>query len=153
MELRMITNGEWELAANIIGLALAGSGLDISAADQTELSLLPHSFQKNGGAFWVLSIKDNLVGCVGVKPTGQLTQSWELKHLSLVPAWRRMGLGRMMVEKAAAHARENGADSLVAKVPASCQAAISLLKSCKFALLDTDSAQIEGELLLRRDFA
>ena len=74
-------------------------------ADAGRMASLPAEIRASGGEWWVLTIKDAVAGAVGIRGAKKKGEG-ELCWWGLVRARRRLGLGRWMVEKALAHARE-----------------------------------------------
>ena len=61
---------------------------------------------REGVAFFVARIEGQAAGCGGVQIYG--TEYAELKRMYVRPRWRHLGLGRQMLDRLAAHAREQG---------------------------------------------
>ena len=62
-----------------------------------------------GVAFYMVRVDDTAVGCGGVQVFGEYG---ELKRMYIRPGYRGRGLARLLVERLAAHAREEGAHLL-----------------------------------------
>jgi putative acetyltransferase len=66
-------------------------------------------FQKKGAAYFVAEINDEIVGGSGIYPTDNLpNRTCELVKMYLLPHARGLGLGRTLIEKSLAWAKEAG---------------------------------------------
>jgi putative acetyltransferase len=66
-------------------------------------------FQKKGACYFVAEVNNKIVGGGGVYPTdGLSTGTCELVKMYLLPQARGMGLGRTLIEKSLAWAKEAG---------------------------------------------
>lgn len=66
-------------------------------------------FQKHGAAYYVALLDDQIVGGGGIYPTDGLPDdTCELVKMYLLPAARGLNLGRTMIEKCLAFAKEAG---------------------------------------------
>ena len=66
-------------------------------------------FQKKGAAYFVAELNDKLVGGGGIYPTDGLpADTCELVKMYLLPISRGLGLGRTLIEKCLAYAKETG---------------------------------------------
>lgn len=61
---------------------------------------------REGVAFFIARIEGQAAGCGGVQIYG--TEYAELKRMYVRPRWRRHGLGKQILDRLAAHAREQG---------------------------------------------
>jgi putative acetyltransferase len=74
-----------------------------------DTDILYEVFQKNRSAYFVAEIDDKIVGGAGIYPTGGLPEdTCELVKMYLVPSARGVGLGRTLIEKNLAFAKETG---------------------------------------------
>ncbi|OQS03983.1 hypothetical protein THRCLA_03737 [Thraustotheca clavata] len=74
------------------------------------MDMKTHYFSQPGSCFWVALVKDEIVGCVGVKPFKD--NEAELVRLRVSPAGRRMGIASRLVETLEAYCRSAGYDSV-----------------------------------------
>jgi len=65
---------------------------------------------REGVAFFVIRYDDQPAGCGGIQMFG--SEYGELKRMYVRPAFRGLGLGRLMIEHLAAHARSHGVNVL-----------------------------------------
>jgi putative acetyltransferase len=66
-------------------------------------------FQKNGAGYFVAEINNEIVGGGGIYPTNGLPEdTCELVKMYLLPHARGVGLGRTLIEKSLAFAKETG---------------------------------------------
>jgi putative acetyltransferase len=66
-------------------------------------------FQKKGAAYFVAEINNEIVGGSGIYPTEGLPEdTCELVKMYLLPHARGLGLGRTLIEKSLAYAKEAG---------------------------------------------
>ncbi|MDP4265795.1 MAG: GNAT family N-acetyltransferase, partial [Bacteroidota bacterium] len=66
-------------------------------------------FQKEGAAYFVAEIDNEIVGGGGIYPTeGLPPDTCELVKMYLLPSARGVGLGRTLIEKSLAFAKETG---------------------------------------------
>jgi len=100
----------------------AGLAIDLSFQDfDAELAALPGAYASPGGAVLLAECDAAAVGCVAVRPLdGPVC---EMKRLYVRPAARGRGVGRRLVERICAAARERGytemrLDTLASMAPA-----------------------------------
>jgi GNAT superfamily N-acetyltransferase len=107
---------------------------DADAAD-ADLKDLGASYLSRGGGFDVaVDAAGSIVGCCGVYPMGDRrdTRLCELRKMYLLPAARRQGLGRRLLERALAFARGRGCVRMELETAASLKSAIALYRSAGF---------------------
>jgi GNAT superfamily N-acetyltransferase len=63
-----------------------------------------------GSVFYGLFLDGTQAGFVAVQRDED--ESWHMRRLAVLPAYRNQGLGRRLIERAVAHAREHGATKL-----------------------------------------
>jgi ribosomal-protein-alanine N-acetyltransferase len=82
-----------------------------------------------GYSAWVREAEGEVIGYyVMMAAAGEA----HLLNLTIVPHWRRQGLGRDLLEHCLARAREHGADGVFLEVRVSNAAAIALYRDCGF---------------------
>jgi putative acetyltransferase len=82
-------------------------GIDLCFQDfQQEVATLPGSYAPPQGRLLLAFSDGNLAGCVGLRPLGQ--GACEMKRLYVRPAFRSLGLGRMLAERIVSEARIAG---------------------------------------------
>ena len=94
---------------------------------QSELQALPERYAAPDAAFFVARAAEEAVGCVAVRLVDETTA--EIKRLYVVPAARRSGAGRALVEAALAFGRK---------------------RSCVRAVLDTERDRVNTAYELYR---
>ncbi|MBN2712546.1 MAG: GNAT family N-acetyltransferase, partial [Planctomycetes bacterium] len=118
----------------------------------SDLRALPQSYTNKGGEFWLVEVQDAVVGTAGIRPSAT-SGMWNLECLALVPAWRGMGLGRMLAEKAIQFAREKGATVIAVRLHPEMKAALSLFESLRFHPVgDFDPEEATQPFEMRRRF-
>jgi len=153
MELRPIRAGQEKLALNVIGSVLTAMKIEMDGVGRSELATLPNSFRGHGGKFWVAEANGAIVGTVGVKPVKDGGGEWAVKWLCLVPAWRGMGMGRMMAERAIDFARQKQATRICTEAHTADPALLPLFQSLRFQVVeDVDLKTHVGTYTLRRIF-
>jgi GNAT superfamily N-acetyltransferase len=65
------------------------------------------------GPGWVAIASDEIVAFLTLRR--HFTETWEITWMAVAPAWRRLGLGRQLIEAAVAQCREAGARFLQVK--------------------------------------
>jgi putative acetyltransferase len=75
-----------------------------------EVRELPSAYAAPGGTLLLARVGPEAAGCVGLRPGPG--RSGELKRLFVRPAYRRMGIGRVLVETVVETARGRGYTSL-----------------------------------------
>jgi putative acetyltransferase len=121
-------------------LAEFGLTFGLGSGTDAELSALPGCYTDKGGAFWVVEDETGaLVGTCGVSPVedGVL----ELRKMYLVRSTRGRGVGRALMDRALAFARETGARRVVLDTTEEMTGAIRLYEASGFR---RDDAQVRG---------
>ena len=67
---------------------------------------MPGPYVPPHGGLWVAVAGDARIGCVGLRPLG--AGRAEVKRMFVDPAWRGHGVGRALMERVVAGARERG---------------------------------------------
>ena len=77
---------------------------------EAELATLPGDYAPPGGQFLLAFVDGMLAGCGGVRalPDADYANACEMKRLYVRPAFRRFGLGRMLVQALIDEARRAG---------------------------------------------
>jgi putative acetyltransferase len=81
------------------------------SATDDDLGQLPGSYTERGGAFWVATGDDLVIGTCGVFP--QAANTFELRKMYLLPRARGLGLGGRLLDLAIAWTRARGGRRLV----------------------------------------
>jgi putative acetyltransferase len=117
----------WALISGV--LSSYGITTDLDSTDR-DLSDISASYWSRGGSFFVLLDGSAVVGTVALNR--ESPSSCELCRMYLSPAYRRRGLGRMLLDKAIAEARAEGYAEVHLKTAAVLVEAIRLYESAGF---------------------
>jgi GNAT superfamily N-acetyltransferase len=107
---------EWELAADLVKEYVDQLGLDLAlqsyrgeSPDFSTHYAAPH------GSFLLAFVGEALAGCCAIRPLFEAVDAnaCEMKRLYVRPAFRRFGLGRLLVESAFEGARRLGYASVL----------------------------------------
>ena len=113
LTVRSANNDDCERVAELVFAVLAEFGLagdpDTTDADLRDIEA---NYQQRGGLFEVIEDRQsNLLGSFGLYPINKIT--CELRKMYFVPAVRGFGLGKYVLERAIASARELGFKQIV----------------------------------------
>jgi len=86
---------------------------------------------RQGVAFFVTRLDGQPAGCGGIQYFG--SEYGELKRMYVRPAYRGSGLGRLMIDHLAQHARQHGQAVLRLETGIHQKEAIALYENCGFA--------------------
>lgn len=125
----------------LVTRVLAEFGLVFGKGAKTddELRDLPGSYASHGGAFWVATRGDTLLGTCGVFPVAPDT--FELRKMYLDPAARGQRLGERLLDLAVAWARAQGGKRMVLDTVDEMTRAIAFYERHGFV---RDDAEIRG---------
>ena len=94
-------------------------------------------FQYPLSVYWVAEMNDEIVGGAGVYPTkGIPDDTTELVKMYLSPKARGIGLGKTLIEKCIAYAKENGYKNLYLESMPELKRAISVYEKFGFKYLE-----------------
>ena len=148
---RRATNNDIDVAKRIVGDALGEHGMDLLLdTSDKDLKDLEAHYDARGGGFEIVTLVDEAgrpgdpVGVLGWRPGGAGTL--ELKKLYLVPDVRGRGLGRALVERVIARAREEGYVAVVLETANVLQSAIALYTRLGFRPVSGNDAASFAEL-------
>lgn len=97
-----------EAARSLFAAYASGLGVDLSFQGfSQELAALPADYVHPGGGLFVAWVDEQAAGCCAFRPLPDAgyPNACEMKRLYVAPAFRRFGLGRMLVEHTLAMAR------------------------------------------------
>jgi putative acetyltransferase len=117
----------WDLISGV--LRNYGITTDLDSTDQ-DLADIESSYDKRGGCFFVLLDGPTIVGSVALNR--ESPSCCELCRMYLSPAYRRRGLGRMLLDKGIAEAKAQGYAEIHLKTAAVLVEAIRLYESVGF---------------------
>ena len=94
-------------------------------------------FEKEGAVYFVAELNNEIVGGAGIYPTeGLPADTCELVKMYLLPRARGTGLGRTMIEKNIAFAKEYGYKNIYLETMPELHMAIGLYEDCGFKSID-----------------
>lgn len=153
MEFRPLGEAERAVAHQVFASVAETSGLILEVRELEELRALPASCRGRGGEFWVVDVADSLIGTIGIRPLrgGTEAKEWEIKWLAMLPAWRGMGIGRMLVENALQFAAEKAAGRVRVSLHTSLVSACGLFRSLNFQPIETiNEEDYQGAITFRK---
>jgi len=110
--LHAATSPEWDEARRLVREYAAALNVDLSFQNfDDELQHFATEYAPPGGAFILAEEAGQYLGCIGLRRLS--ADSGEIKRLYIVPASRGRGLGRVLVERIIAVARELGYRSVL----------------------------------------
>ena len=127
--------------AALLRSVLAEFGLTFGEGSATDAQVLdlPDAYEALGGAFWVATEGDSLLGTCGVFPLGDGT--FELRKMYLAQDARGRGVGRSLLDQACAFAKAAGGRRLVLDTTEQMTAAIRFYESHGFI---RDDSEVRG---------
>jgi putative acetyltransferase len=94
-------------------------------------------FQKQGANYFVAEIDDKIVGGAGIYPTDGLPpRTCELVKMYLLPPARGIGLGKTLIEKSLAFAKETGYENVYLESMPELKMALKTYEKFGFSYLD-----------------
>jgi putative acetyltransferase len=95
------------------------------------------TYQVPGGSYFVAVEDGKIIGGCGIRQLDGSTQSiCELQRMFLLPETRGKGIGKALIEKCIAAAREEGFDQMYLESLSQMTSAIALYKKTGFRLID-----------------
>jgi GNAT superfamily N-acetyltransferase len=149
--LQAATPHDWDEARRLVREYAASLGVDLSFQNfEEELQHFSIEYAPPGGAFILAEERGQYLACIGLRRFAASTG--EIKRLYVIPAARGRGLGRVLVERIIAAARESGYGSLLLDTLPFMKEAQALYSS--FGFKPTTAYRfnpIEGSAFLRLD--
>jgi putative acetyltransferase len=135
--IRPATNQDSERVIKLVSEVLAEHGLKFNPeGTDADLSDLEASYMRWGGIFELLEDhQGNLLGTAGLFPLD--AETCELRKMYFVPQIRGRGLGRRMLERMLARAREAGFRRITLETASVLQTAVRLYRSAGFRPIET----------------
>jgi GNAT superfamily N-acetyltransferase len=110
--LQAATPHEWDEARRLVREYAASLNVDLSFQNfDAELQHFATEYAAPAGAFILAEEAGQYLACIGLRPFSE--EVGEIKRLYVIPAARGRGLGRVLVERIIAAAREIGYRSLL----------------------------------------
>jgi putative acetyltransferase len=133
--LREATNADFEPIWSLIAKVLADYRIvaDLDTTD-SDLRDIEGHYARRGGAFFVLTDGDEIIGTVALARLGDSTV--ELCRMYLSPDYRRQGLGRRMMNEAMKEAERRGFSEVHLETASVLVEAIALYRSVGFMPVD-----------------
>ncbi len=103
-----------------------------------ELAALPAPYAPPGGVLILARVAENIAGCVGLRPLGEGTG--EMKRLYVRPAFRSLGLGKLLIDAVIRNAREARYRELRLDTLSSMRAAQALYRKLGFVEIEPYNA-------------
>jgi putative acetyltransferase len=129
-----ITIARTELMAEVSRILINALNTELTGAypepGATHFGLAPEDVAPGQGAFLVVYLDGNPVGCGAVRLTD--SETGELKRMYMAPGMRGKGLGRRLVAALEAEARALGARRVILETGIRQLAAIALYRGCGF---------------------
>lgn len=137
MELRLVRREDRGAVIDLVRVTLAEFGIAFGEGSETDaqLSELPESYTRDGGAFFVAEHEGRIVGTAGVSALGGVV--FELRKMYLAPTVRGSGLGQRLLDACVAHVRVSGGRYVVLDTTEKMQAAIHFYERNGFVRDDT----------------
>ncbi len=135
--IRSATNNDRERVFALVSAALEEHGLrpDPEETD-ADLKDIEGNYIRRGGVFEVIEDRlGNLLGTVGLFPLNE--ETCELRKMYLAPQVRGLGLGRHLLERMIARAREAGYKCITLETASVLKTAIRLYTSAGFVPIET----------------
>jgi GNAT superfamily N-acetyltransferase len=149
--LHAATSPEWDEARRLVREYAASLDVDLSFQNfDEELQHFASEYASPGGAFILAEDAGQYLGCIGLRRLS--ADSGEIKRLYIVPAARGRGLGRVLVERVLAVARDLGYRSVLLDTLPFMKEAQALYSSLGFRPTTAYRFNpIEGSAFLRLD--
>lgn len=97
---------------------------------ESELKNLPGKYSEPDGRLYLAFSDDKIVGCIALRPINN--DKCEMKRLYVRPQFRKMGIGKILVEKIIAEAKKVGYQKMVLDTLEKMNSAINLYKTFGF---------------------
>jgi putative acetyltransferase len=138
LTIRSATNDDCERVAELVFGVLGEFGLEADPkTTDADLQDIEASYLQRGGLFEVIEDEQaNLLGSFGLYPLDKTT--CELRKMYFVPSARGLGLGKYVLQRSIARARELGFKEIVLETSSKLIAANRLYAQFGFRLVDSD---------------
>lgn len=118
---------------------------DRSIYNDSDVNDITGTYKQKGSNFYVALEKDRIVGCIGIKkedPNCAL-----LRRFFVNPAYRRKGIGTVLLKEALSFCKKNGYREIVFRATSKMKEALKLLK--KHGFLEKESYDLDGFFIHR----
>lgn len=144
MQTRRMETEDRGLVENVLGAVLAQDGRELTPDLVQEIRAQPEGYRAAGGEVWVQEANGALIGTAALRVTsGRAGTVHEIRWIAMVPAWRGMGIGRLLAETAIQHARDHQARAVLVRVPDGESPAHALFESMGFVRAKPSSGEPE----------
>ncbi len=122
--------GDRAAAASVVKTVLEeyGLGWEVSCAgcsDQDAVEIEKY-YQQTGGEFWVVEHQGKIVGTGGYYPISRGDNAVEIRKMYLLPAARRQGLGRFLLDHLECSAKGRGFNQVWVETATALKEAVAL---------------------------
>ncbi len=122
--------------------------LDLQNYDE-ELEHLEHKYGRPEGRLYLLRVDGQSAGCIGLRKLDE--ESCELKRLYVRPAYRGLGLSRVLMDRILSDAREIGYKTMLLDTLPFLQAALKLYKDYGFEEIERyNDSPMDTSIYLRK---
>ena len=151
LTIRPATNDDCERVSELVSEVLAEFGLQADP-DTTDADLkdIEANYLQRGGLFEIIEDrKSNLLGSFGIYPIDKTT--CELRKMYFVPSVRGLGLGKQILQRAIARARELGFKQIVLETSSKLIAANRLYAKFGFEPAESDHLASRADQFYKLD--
>jgi len=137
LTIRSATNDDRERVAKLVFGVLAEYGLEPDPeTTDADLQDIEANYLQRGGLFEVIEDSGNMLGSVGLYPVNKTT--CELRKMYFIPSARGLGLGKYVLARAIARAKELGFKQIVLETSSKLIAANRLYNKFGFKPVASD---------------
>jgi putative acetyltransferase len=151
LTIRSATNVDRERIAKLVFGVLGEFGLEPDPkTTDADLQDIEANYLQRGGLFEVIEDgQANLLGSVGLHPINKTT--CELRKMYFIPSARGLGLGKYVLQRMIARARELGFKEIVLETSSKLIAANRLYTQFGFAPMDSDHLAARADQAYKMD--
>jgi putative acetyltransferase len=151
LTIRSATNADCERVSELVFRVLGEFGLEADPkTTDADLEDLEVNYLQRGGLFEVIEDEQaNLLGSFGLYPLNKTT--CELRKMYFIPSARGLGLGRFVLQRAIARARELGFKEIVLETSSKLIAANKLYTQFGFKPMNSDHLAARADQAYKLD--
>jgi putative acetyltransferase len=151
LSIRSATNHDRERVAQLVFGVLGEFGLEADPkTTDADLKDIEANYLQRGGVFEVIEDEHaNLLGSVGLYPINKTT--CELRKMYFIPSARGLGLGKYVLQRAIARARELGFKEIVLETASKLIAANRLYTQFGFKPMNSDHLAARADQAYKLD--